>query len=234
MSFKGQTVMITGAAGNLGQAVSAAFAAAGANLVLLDLNGDALKTVATAGAGDALCRRVDLADPASIAAAVDAAIARFGRIDALCNLAGGFHMGEKVHELPADKWNFMMELNAGSVLRMSQAVVPHMLKAGGGRIVNIGAFSALSGKAEMGAYVASKSAVIRLTESMAAELRPRNINVNCVLPSVIDTPQNRAAMPKADPKKWVAPEALADVLLFLCSPAARAIHGAAIPVVGLS
>ena len=234
MSFKGQTVMITGAAGNLGQAVSAAFAAAGANLALLDLNEDALQEVATAGAGDVMRQRVDLADIASIAAAVDAAIARFGRIDALCNLAGGFHMGETVHTIPADKWNFMMELNAGSVLRMSQAVVPHMLKASAGKVVNIGAFSALSGKAEMGAYVASKSAVIRLTESMAAELRGRSINVNCVLPSIIDTPQNRAAMPKADPSRWVAPEALADVLLFLCSPAARAIHGAAIPVVGLS
>ena len=234
MSFGNQTVVITGAAGNLGHAVAAAFAAASANLVLLDLNEDALKKTPTTGAGDVLRQRVDLSDAASIAAAVNAAVARFGRIDALCNLAGGFHMGEKVHEMPADKWDFMMELNAGSVLRMAQAVVPHMLKAGGGKIVNIGANSALSGKAEMGAYIASKSAVIRLTESMAAELRGHNINVNCVLPSIIDTPQNRAAMPKADPAKWVAPEALADVLLFLCSPAARAIHGAAIPVVGLS
>ena len=234
MTFKGQTVMITGAAGNLGRAVAAAFAAAGANLVLLDLNDEALATVTAAGAADVMRQRVDLADASAIASAVDAAIARFGRIDALCNVAGGFQMGDKVHAIPADTWNFMMELNAGSVLRMSQAVVPHMLKAGAGKIVNIGAFSALSGKAEMGAYVASKSAVIRLTESMAAELRGSNINVNCVLPSVIDTPQNRASMPKADPKRWVAPEALADVLLFLCSPAARAIHGAAIPVVGLS
>jgi NAD(P)-dependent dehydrogenase (short-subunit alcohol dehydrogenase family) len=234
MTFKGQAVLITGAAGNLGRAVAAAFAEVGANLVLIDLKDDALKSVATKGASGVLAQRADLADPASIAVAVDAAIKRFGRIDALCNLAGGFAMGEKVHEIPADKWDFMMELNAGSVLRMSNAVVPHMLKAGGGRIVNIGANSALSGKAEMGAYVASKSAVIRLTETMAAELRGHNINVNCVLPSIIDTPQNRAAMPKADPKKWVAPEALADVLLFLCSPAARAIHGAAIPVVGLS
>jgi NAD(P)-dependent dehydrogenase (short-subunit alcohol dehydrogenase family) len=234
MSFKGQTAMITGAAGNLGHAVAAAFAAAGANLVLLDLNEEALNKTPTAGAGDVLRQRVDLSDTASIATAVAASLSRFSRIDALCNLAGGFHMGEKVHEMPADKWNFMMELNAGSVLRMSHAVVPHMLKAGGGRIVNIGANSALSGKAEMGAYIASKSAVIRLTETMAAELRGHNINVNCVLPSIIDTPQNRAAMPKADPAKWVAPAALADVLLFLCSPAARAIHGAAIPVVGLS
>ena len=109
-----------------------------------------------------------------------------------------------------------------------------MLTGGGGKIVNMGAFAAQKGAANMGAYVASKGAVIRLTETMAAELREENINVNCVLPTVIDTPQNRAAMPKADPKKWVAPEALAEVLLFLCSPAARAIHGAALPVVGLS
>jgi NAD(P)-dependent dehydrogenase (short-subunit alcohol dehydrogenase family) len=234
MSFKGRTVMITGAAGNLGHAVSAAFAAENAALVLLDINESSLDKVPTAGASEVLRQRVDLSDTASIADSVAVAIRRFKRIDVLCNLAGGFHMGEKVHELPADKWDFMMELNAGSVLRMSQAVVPHMLEAGGGKIVNIGANSALSGKAEMGAYVAAKSAVIRLTETMAAELRGHNINVNCVLPSIIDTPQNRAAMPKADPKRWVAPEALADVLLFLASPAARAIHGAAIPVVGLS
>jgi NAD(P)-dependent dehydrogenase (short-subunit alcohol dehydrogenase family) len=234
MTFKNQTVIITGAAGNLGQAVAARFAAEGANLALLDLNQAALDKVPTTGAGDVLRQIADLSDTVSVSAAIGAVIARFGRIDALCNIAGGFHMGEKVHEMPADRWDFMMELNAGSVLRMAQAVVPHMLKAGGGKIVNIGANSALSGKAEMGAYVASKSAVIRLTETMAAELRSHNINVNCVLPSVIDTPQNRAAMPKADPRKWVEPAALADVLLFLCSPAARAIHGAAIPVVGLS
>ena len=155
-----------------------------------------------------LRQRADLSDPASISAAVDAAIKRFGRIDALCNLAGGFAMGDKAHELSAEAWNHMMELNAGTVLRMCNAVVPHMLKAGGGKIVNIGANSALSGKAEMGAYIASKSAVIRLTETMAAELRGHNINVNCVLPSIIDTPQNRAAMPKADPAKWVAPDGI--------------------------
>jgi NAD(P)-dependent dehydrogenase (short-subunit alcohol dehydrogenase family) len=234
MNFKEQTVMITGAAGNLGQAVAAAFAAQGATLVLIDLNEAALAKVPTTGAGEVLRQRVDLSDPASIAVATDATIAKFQRIDVLVNLAGGFQMGDQVHALNPDKWNFMMELNAGSVLRMTHAVVPHMLKDGGGKIVNIGAYSALSGKAEMSAYIASKSAVIRLTESMAAELRSHNINVNCVLPSIIDTPQNRAAMPKADPSKWVAPAALADVLLFLCSPAARAIHGAAIPVVGLS
>jgi NAD(P)-dependent dehydrogenase (short-subunit alcohol dehydrogenase family) len=234
MSFQGRTVLITGAAGNLGRATAAAFAREGASLALLDLDDAALARVPATGAADVLRQRVDLADPASVAVAVGAVVARFGRIDALCNLAGGFQMGDRVHEIPADRWAFMMELNAGSVLRMSHEVVPHMLRAGGGKIVNIGAFSALAGKAEMAAYIAAKSAVIRLTESMAAELRGRGINVNCVLPSVIDTPQNRAAMPKADPAKWVAPAALADVILFLCSPAARAIHGAALPVVGLS
>jgi NAD(P)-dependent dehydrogenase (short-subunit alcohol dehydrogenase family) len=108
-----------------------------------------------------------------------------------------------------------------------------MLAAGGGRIVNVAAGAALRGGARMGAYAAAKSAVIRLTESMSAELKDRGINVNCVMPSIIDTPQNRAAMPDADASRWVAPEALAEVMLFLASDRARAIHGAAIPVTGL-
>ena len=109
-----------------------------------------------------------------------------------------------------------------------------MLKAGGGKIVNIGAYAAHKGAARMGAYVASKSAVIRLTETMATELREHNINVNCVRPTVLDTPENRAAMPEADPKRWVAPQDLAEVIVFLAADAARAIHGAALPVTGLS
>ena len=142
-------------------------------------------------------------------------------------------MGHPVHETPESVWELMLDLNAKSVINTARAVVPKMLAAGRGKIVNIGAVAGLSGKANVGAYSASKSAVIRLTESMSAELRDKGINVNCVLPSVIDTPQNRADMPGADPRRWVAPEALADVILFLASDAARAIHGAAIPVTGL-
>jgi len=112
--------------------------------------------------------------------------------------------------------------------------VPPMLAAASGKIVNVAAMAALAGKAGMGAYAASKSATIRLTETMAAELRDKGINVNCVMPSIIDTPQNRAAMPDADPGRWVTPAAVAEVILFLASDAARAIHGAAVPVVGLS
>ncbi|MGE5130615.1 MAG: SDR family oxidoreductase, partial [Sphingomonadaceae bacterium] len=139
-----------------------------------------------------------------------------------------------VHETSDQTWDFLFDLNAKSLLHAARAVVPHMLAAGGGKVVTIGAFAAQKGAAHMGAYAAAKSAVIRLTESMAAELREKNVNVNCVLPTIIDTPENRAAMPAADPGRWVAPADLANVILFLASDAARAVHGAALPVAGLS
>jgi NAD(P)-dependent dehydrogenase (short-subunit alcohol dehydrogenase family) len=162
------------------------------------------------------------------------AIGQFQRIDVLANLAGGFRMGELVHSTSDATWNFLLDLNARTLLHAVRAVVPRMLAQGGGKIVNVGAFAAQKGAAQMGAYVAAKSVVIRLTETLAAELREKNINVNCVLPTIIDTPENRAAMPKADPGRWVAPADLANVIAFLASDAARAIHGAALPVAGLS
>lgn len=234
MRFDGQAAMITGAAGNLGRAAAAAFAAAGARLVLLDLDARALEAAYGPESDARLHVAADLGSEASVAAAAAKALARFGRIHVLCNLAGGFRMGPPLHETPDELWRQMIELNAGSVLRTARAVVPGMIAAGAGRIVNVGAMGGTHGGALMAAYSASKSAVIRLTESMAAELRAQGINVNCVLPSIIDTPANRAAMPQADFRKWVAPEALADVILFLASDRARAIHGAALPVVGLS
>jgi NAD(P)-dependent dehydrogenase (short-subunit alcohol dehydrogenase family) len=224
-----RTVMLTGAAGNLGRAVAGAFAGAGDNLVLLDLKRGALQD-----SERQIFIDTNLLDAQSVQAALDKALQRFKRIDVLCNIAGAFRMGPPVHETTDKDWNFLMDVNARSVLNMARAVVPVMLKAGGGKIVNIGAFAAQKGAAQMGAYVAAKSAVIRLTETMAAELREKNINVNCVLPTIIDTPENRGAMPDADPKRWVAPNDLAQVIVFLASDAARAIHGAALPVTGLS
>ncbi len=224
-----RTVMLTGAAGNLGRAVADAFARAGDAVVLVDRQRGSLKE------GERqIVVEADLLEEKSVRAAVDQALARFKRIDVLCNIAGGFRMGSAVHETSDKDWNFLLDINARTLLNTSRAVVPAMLKAGGGKIVNIGAFAAQKGAAQMGAYIASKSAVIRLTETMAAELREKNINVNCVLPTVIDTPENRKAMPDADPQRWVAPQALADVILFLSSDAARAVHGAALPVTGLS
>ncbi len=207
--------MLTGAAGNLGRVVAKAFADSGANVVPVDLP-------------------TNLLDQAQVDAVVAKALREFKRIDVLCNIAGGFRMGKPVHETLDEEWNFLMDLNARTVLHTARAVVPHMIAAGGGKIVNVGAFAAQKGAAHMGAYVASKSAVIRLTETMAAELREKNINVNCVLPTIIDTPQNRADMPKADPKRWVAPQDLAKVILFLASDDARAVHGVALAVTGLS
>lgn len=234
MSFENQTVMVTGAAGNLGQAVAAAFASQGARLVLIGRQFESLQA-AFGDAGDSrLFLAADLLDSAQVAAAVAAGAARFGRIEVLCNLAGGFRMGEAAHETTDSTWDFLMDINARTVLNAARAVVPHMLQNGGGKIVNLGAYAAQKGAAQMGAYCASKSSVIRLTEAMAAELRSRNINVNCVLPTIIDTPENRATMPQADPLHWVAPQDLASVIVFLASGAAKAIHGAALPVTGLS
>jgi NAD(P)-dependent dehydrogenase (short-subunit alcohol dehydrogenase family) len=234
VNFADRTVMLTGAAGNLGRAVAAAFADQGANLVLIDRRREQLAQAFGAESGTRLFAAVDLLDQTQVDAAVRAARERFGSIDVLANIAGGFRMGEAVHETSDANWNFLFDINARTVLHASRAVVPQMIAAGRGRIINIGAHAALKGVAGMGAYCAAKSAVIRLTESMAAELRAKNINVNCVLPTIIDTPENRAAMPKADPALWVAPRDLANVIVYLASDEARTIHGAALPVTGLS
>jgi NAD(P)-dependent dehydrogenase (short-subunit alcohol dehydrogenase family) len=234
MDFTDRAVVITGAAGNLGRAVAARCAELGARLVLVDRRREHLEQAYGAQTDRLLLTAVDLLDAAQVASAVGAAVDRFGRIDALANIAGGFRMGEAVHEASDDTVNFLFDINVRTLLNMVRAAVPRMIGAGGGKIVNVGAHSALKGVAGMGAYCAAKSAVIRLTESMAAELRAKNINVNCVLPTIIDTPENRKAMPKTDPALWVAPADLANVIAFLASDEARAVHGVALPVTGLS
>jgi NAD(P)-dependent dehydrogenase (short-subunit alcohol dehydrogenase family) len=234
MEFTDRTVLVTGAAGNLGRAVAEAFAKRGANLVLLDLRREALEKGFGKEGEKRLFAPTDLLDAEQVAASIKAAVDRFERIDVLCNIAGGFRMGDAVHETTDATWDFLLDVNARSLLHAARAVVPQMIESGGGKVVNVGAFAAQRGVAQMGAYCAAKSTVIRLTESMAAELREKNINVNCVLPTIIDTPENRAAMPKADYSRWVAPADLANVIMFLASDAARAVHGAAVPVTALS
>jgi NAD(P)-dependent dehydrogenase (short-subunit alcohol dehydrogenase family) len=233
MTTAQRIVLVTGAAGHLGKAVAATFAGQGAQLVLVDRHRTALDA-AFAGQADHLQLAADLLDTAQTHAAIAAAIERFGRIDALCHLAGGFRMGEPVHATSDATWNFLFDINTRTLRNIAQAVVPRMLAQGGGKIVTVGAFAAQRGVANMGAYTAAKSATIRLTEAMSAELRDHNVNVNCVLPTIIDTPDNRASMPDADPARWVAPAALADVIAFLVSDSARAVHGAALPVSGRS
>jgi NAD(P)-dependent dehydrogenase (short-subunit alcohol dehydrogenase family) len=234
MMMAGQVVMITGAAGTLGKAVAAVFAGAGAKLVLVDIAAKGLEAAYGAESDSKLPLVVDLSDRTAIDCALAAAKKKFGPVQVVCNVAGGFNMGPAVHETTDEFWRHLMDLNAGSVLNVARAAVPDMLAAGYGKIVNIGAMGGVTGKGNMGAYSASKSVVIRLTESLSAELREHGINVNCVLPSIIDSPANRSDMPDADPGRWVAPADLAEVILFLASDKARAIHGASVPVMGLS
>ncbi len=235
--FSGRVVMVTGAAGNLGQAVARAFQASEATLVLVDRAADRLPRLFPELAGsDAhfLATSVDMTDADAVEAAVQEAIHRFGRIDVLANTVGGYRAGTLLHETPLDTWDFMLDLNARTVFIASRAVIPHMLEQGSGRIISVAARAALKGAIRSSAYSASKSAVVRLTETMAGELRRKGVNANCVLPGTIDTPGNRKSMPDANHSRWVKPEEIADVIMFLASDAARAVHGAAVPVYGQS
>lgn len=237
LDFTDRVVVVTGVAGNLGMATVRAFAAAGAAIALVDRSPKRLPELLpdlAASPKHFIAPPTDVTNAESVAAAVEAIHQHFGRFDVLVNTAGGYRAGTPLHETPLGDWDFMLNLNARSVFNTCQSVIPKMLAQGGGKIINTSSRAALGGDANHAAYSVSKSAVVRLTESMAAELKDAGLNVNCVLPGLIDTPQNRAAMPNADFDKWVAPEAIADVILFLASDAARAIHGAAIPVYGRS
>jgi NAD(P)-dependent dehydrogenase (short-subunit alcohol dehydrogenase family) len=234
-SFAGKTAVITGAAGALGSAVASYFADQGARVAHIDYSMDLLaKTFPKQdNKQHHLYIAADLTSRDSTSVAFTTILKAFGKIDVLANIAGGFVMGEKVHETSDKTWDFLFNLNTRSILNTSAAAVPVMQKNGGGKIINIAAAGAKQGAALMGAYVASKSAVWRLTESMALELRDNHINVNCILPGIIDTARNRADMPNADYSKWVAPVEIAKVIAFLASDDSKMVHGAAIPVVGL-
>ena len=234
-TFDDKVVMITGPAGNLGNAVAKAFQQAGANLVLVDRHSDRLEELFPElmdSPDHVLATSVDVTDPEAVAAMADQAVERLGRVDVLANVVGGYKAGNPVHEMKLDTLDHMFNLNVRTVFNVSHAVIPSMLEHKFGKIINVAAKPGLEGRKNASAYSASKSAVIRLTESMSAELKREGINVNCVLPSIIDTPINRKYMPNATHSRWVTPESLAEVILFLASDAARDIHGAAIPVYG--
>jgi 3-oxoacyl-[acyl-carrier protein] reductase len=221
-----KVVVVTGASGALGRVVAAAALARGARVAGLDHA--AAQTPATADRIE--LGGVDLSDAAAASKAIDAVAAHFGRIDALINIAGGFEF-EAVAEGDPRTWQHMYTINVLTALNASRAAIPHLAASGSARIVNIGAIGALQAAAGMGAYAASKAGVHRLTEALAAEWKGK-ITVNAVLPSIIDTAANRASMPKADFAKWVTPQELAEVILFLVSDAASAVTGALLPVSG--
>ena len=222
----GKVVIVTGASGALGKVVAEAALARGARVAGLDHA--ASQTPATATRIE--LGGVDLSNAAEAKKAIDAVVAHFGRLDALVNIAGGFAF-EAVAEGDPRTWQHMYALNVLTALNASRAAIPHLATSASARIVNIGAMGALQAGAGMGAYAASKAGVHRLTEALAAEWKGK-ITVNAVLPSIIDTSANRASMPKADFAKWVTPQELADVILFLVSDAASAVTGALLPVSG--
>ena len=224
MSLSGKRVAITGAFGSLGSAVVQAALATGANVAAID-RADAPANMQGAQAFGG----VDLSDTAQAQAAIDAAAKALGGLDALVNVAGTFRF-ETLADGSPDTWDLLYRINLRTAVAASKAALAHL--PDGGRIVNIGAAGALKAGSGMGAYAASKSGVMRFTESLAEELKARGITVNALLPSTIDTPPNRKDMPKADFGKWVKPEQLADVIVFLLSDKASAITGALIPVMG--
>jgi len=224
--MNGKVVVVTGALGALGKVVAEVALARGAHVACID---HAPSQIA-ATSNRIEIGGVDLSDPAQTRKAIEAVVAQFGRLDALINIAGGFAF-EAVAEGDPKTWQRMYALNVSTALNASQAAIVHLAASGAGRIVNIGAMGALQAGAGMGPYAASKAGVHRLTEALAAEWKGK-ITVNAVLPSTIDTPANRASMPKADFKKWVTPQELSDVILFLASDQASAITGALLPVSG--
>ncbi|EJN15994.1 short-chain alcohol dehydrogenase [Bradyrhizobium sp. YR681] len=224
--MQGKVLIVTGALGALGKAVAEVAQSRGARIAGIDhapSQTPAMPESIEIGG-------VDLSDAAQATAAVDAAAKHFGRLDALINIAGGFAF-ESVGDGDIKTWQRMYALNVLTALNASRAALPHLAASKAGRIVNIGAMGALQAGNGMGPYAASKAGVHRLTEALASEWKGK-VTVNAVLPSIIDTKANRTDMPKADFSKWVTPQELAEVILFLASDAASGITGALIPVGG--
>ena len=231
-----QTVsLVAGGTGGLGRAVSLQFLSEGAVVAATyrtQAELDELAQAAGANAARLQGHRVDVTDEAATRELVEAVVARHGKLDALVNTVGGYAGGVKLAELDSEVLERLLALNLRSGYVLARAVLPAMLTAGRGAIVNIAAKAALQPTAGAAAYAASKAAALALMSALAAETLGTGVRVNSVLPSVIDTAANRKSMPKADFAKWPKPEEIARVILFLCSDDAAVIHGAAIPVYG--
>jgi NAD(P)-dependent dehydrogenase (short-subunit alcohol dehydrogenase family) len=226
----GRVVAITGAFGVLGQAVAKAAAAQGCRLALID-HAPAAPAGSPAGTDVLVLGGVDLTDAVATGAALDAVADRFRGLDVLLNIAGGFGW-ETVADGSWESWHGLYRMNVLTASNACRSAIPHLKRSEAGRIVNVGSNAALKASLGMGPYAAAKAGVHSLTQALAEELKGDDVTVNAVLPSIIDTPANRRDMPDADPAAWVAPDDLAAVMLFLASPAARAVTGSLLPVTG--
>ncbi|RRR77342.1 MAG: SDR family oxidoreductase [Candidatus Viridilinea halotolerans] len=234
--MQNRIALITGGTGALGSAVVHTFLQAGAKVVVPYRREGELATLRSrlGLAHDAPLSGaiLDLTNEQAVQTYYATVAAQHGGIDILVNIAGGFAGGQAVHETAWELWQEQLDLNLKTAVLSCAAAIPHMIARGGGSIVNVSSRTATQAGAKLAAYATSKRALLQLTEALAAELRDHAITVNSILPSVIDTPANRGAMPQADYSAWVSPEAIAQVMLFLVGPDARVISGAHLPVYG--
>ena len=232
MTFSGKVVLVAGAAGNVGRALAQVLASRGARVAAVDTTRDgvdALLASLPAPERHLALHGYDLVHQADCTALIEDVQQQAGRIDAVATTVGGFAMAPLAEAGP-DQWDAMFALNVKTMWNLYRAVVPVLRAAGGGSLAGVASAAGLHGSAQMAAYAATKSSVMRLTESLAEELRGDRIRVNAVLPTTIDTPQNREAMPKADTSRWVKPSEVAEAMAFLLSDAASGITGALLKV----
>lgn len=235
MNFKNRIVLLTGGTGALGAAVTQAFLKQGAQVVTTYHGANSFTELQNA-LGEEKARltgiATDVTNEASVQALVAQIIAKFNRLDVLVNLVGGYAGGITVAETTEAHWDRMLTLNLKSAFLSCKAVLPHMFKQNYGRIINTSSSGALHAGAGEAAYAVSKAGVLTLTQGLAQEVKQHNTTANVVLPGLIDTPQNRKAIPNSDYSKWIAPASIANVMLFLASEEAGAINGAVVPISG--
>ncbi len=237
MTFTSKIVLIAGGTGGLGRAVSLAFLDAGAKVIVTSRNQselDGLRAKAGAKAGSIQAESMDVTDETAVRQVVDKILKEHGRVDVMVNTVGGYAGGVNLWEIETKVLDQMFALNVRSGYALARAVIPAMLKQESGVVVNIASKAAVDHAAGAAAYAASKAAAVAMMDSLAAEVKGSGVRVNSILPSIIDTEQNRKAMPNADFSKWPKPEEIARVILFLCSDDAKLINGASIPVYGES
>ncbi len=235
MTNQNRNVLITGGTGILGSAVTKTYLAQGDNVAVTYLFEDEVERFK--GFNPELVEDVtflfaNVTEEAEVQKTIQEFISKFGRLDILVNIVGGFVGGIPTVELEEDRWDFMMNLNLKSVFLCCKTAIPHMTAQGYGKVINVSARAGLKGEAGLSAYCVSKGGVRTLTESLAAEVMDSGVNVNAIMPSIMDTPANREAMPDEEHDRWVAPADVANVICFLTSDDATIINGAAIPVYG--
>jgi NAD(P)-dependent dehydrogenase (short-subunit alcohol dehydrogenase family) len=228
-----RVVLITGATGAVGRIVSGIIAGAGYRIALTSRSGDSLQKLASSlklPEDRLMVFPADLNNNEDVQALIKAVSEYWGGVDILINIAGGWKGGTRIAELSEDEWGSTLDLNLRSAFLINRAVLPYMVQQGWGRIINFSSKAAENPGPKQAAYNVAKAGVVALTSSIAAEYRRSGISANTILPSIIDTPNNRKQMPDADFSRWVKPEEIGKMILFLCSEEGGSLNGASIPM----